>query len=438
MANDKVSYTYDGQVLGIVPRSTKISDEVPQGTYTFFFDMQRGLWVESTADVPPVPHKVYGVSDERLQKVFRAYDRRSRNTGVLLSGEAGMGKSLFIRMIAAEAKRRGMPVFVVNADLPGITDWLKKCKSNALVILDEFEKTFASGTNRINHEEGEVPTQDKFLSLLDGIDDGKKLFVAAINDTWNLNKYMINRPGRFLYHFTFSYLDQASIIEFLEDNLKDKGQLAFISTALIGHHINYDSLACIVDEINAGEDPRETLQDLNLDREDSKRYTCEMTIDGLTYKGDFDINMSNLRQGGRLDYVPLGNGGYDGRRRVCLTWSVKDMKPFGASKYSADMIVPKDKVLINTDGRQNSVVIFSETDKNKYVAITEFSDLKLSEKWEYGSGDAYYYMGMGEDAQRINGRKIMCPDVRKCQDSDHQVPDALRLNGSYGRLTGQT
>ena len=136
MANDKVSYTYDGQVLGIVPRSTKISDEVPQGTYTFFFDMQRGLWVESTADVPPVPHKVYGVSDERLQKVFRAYDRRSRNTGVLLSGEAGMGKSLFIRMIAAEAKRRGMPVFVVNADLPGITDWLKKCKSNALVILD--------------------------------------------------------------------------------------------------------------------------------------------------------------------------------------------------------------------------------------------------------------------------------------------------------------
>ena len=43
MANDKVSYTYDGQVLGIVPRSTKISDEVPQGTYTFFFDMNRGL-----------------------------------------------------------------------------------------------------------------------------------------------------------------------------------------------------------------------------------------------------------------------------------------------------------------------------------------------------------------------------------------------------------
>ena len=109
--------------------------------------------------------------------------------------------------------------------------------------------------------------------------------------------------------------------------------------------------------------------------------------------------------------------------------AVVPVKPFGASKYSADMIVPKDKVLINTDGRQNSVVIFSETDKNKYAAITEFSDLKLSEKWEYGSGDAYYYMGIGEDAQRVNGRKIMRPDVRKCQDSDHQVPDALRLNG---------
>ena len=145
--------------------------------------------------------------------------------------------------------------------------------------------------------------------------------------------------------------------------------------------------------------------------------------------------MSNLRQGGCLDYIPYDNGGYDGRRRLYLTWSVKDMKPFGTSKYSTDMIVPKDKVLINTDGHQNSVVVFSATDKNKYAAITEFSDLKLSEKLVYGSGDAYYYMGMGEDAQRINGRKIMRPDVCKQQDSDYQVTNAAseRFSGRLGR-----
>jgi hypothetical protein len=136
-----------------------------------------------------------------------------------------------------------------------------------------------------------------------------------------------------------------------------------------------------------------------------------MTIDGLLYKGDFDIDMSNLRQGGCLDYVPLGCNGYNGRRRLYLSWSVKDMKPFGTSKYSTGMIVPKDKVIINTDGHENSVIVFSENGKNKYAAITEVSDLKFTEKWEYGSGDAYYYMGMGEDAQRVNGRKIMRPDV---------------------------
>ena len=39
------------------------------------------------------------------------------------------------------------------------------------------------------------------LSLFDGLDNGKKLFVITCNEVERLNAYLLNRPGRFHYHF---------------------------------------------------------------------------------------------------------------------------------------------------------------------------------------------------------------------------------------------
>jgi hypothetical protein len=391
MAQDQCLYTFDGSKLGIVPSSTTISKEVPPGTYTFCYDQRIGLWVEKCSDVPDVPVRVYGSASSRLAKVYRAFDRRPRNTGVLLSGEAGMGKSLFIRMMAAEAKRRNMPIFIINADLPGIVQWLKKCSSHALVILDEFEKVFRKDVPG----QDEVPNQDKFLSLLDGMDDGKKLYVAAINETYNLNKYMINRPGRFLYHFTFGFLSQREIVEYMEDKLVDKSQLGFLSTALLGHRINYDALSCIIDEVNAGEDPKETLQDVNLDREDAAKqdFTIELNAIKFVWK-NWKPHCGQLTQAATLDAHDFTGNTI---ARVCATWDIRDMIATGSSKYTTKLTVPGDKLSFSTDGHANCFRDWTaESVKTAFKEITDRSDLVIEPHYEYSG---YGYVGMDGDAR---------------------------------------
>ena len=392
-------YTFDGAELGIVPLSTQIANEVPPGTYTFSFNQMTGLHVIKCEDVPEVPHKVYGGQELRVAKVYRAFDRRPRNTGVLLSGEPGMGKSLFIRMIAAEAKKRGLPVFVVNSNCPGLVAWLKRCHTHSVVILDEFEKIFACG----NNNDGEGPDQEQFLSLLDGMSDSKKLFVAAINDTWKLNKFMLNRPGRFLYHYQFGCLTQKEIVQYLEDNLTDKEQVDYVANILLGHKINFDSLACIVAEINAGEPIDETMQDLNLDGAEQKAYDASVTIDGQVYTGRYEINFGSAIQQCRLVWKP-GFGEGNGKilfKTVDVSWRTQDILPASKDKYNTGMLVKKAGLRFARDGRDMSILIHNACDHDEYVTVNPngVSDMKLSEHYEY-SGSSFYAKGAGATGPR--------------------------------------
>ena len=398
MASSDNKYTFDGDELGIVPLSTQISEQVPPGTYTFAFNQMTGLHVNRCEDVPPVPHKVYGDQSKRVEKVFRAFDRRARNTGVLLSGEPGMGKSLFIRMMAAEAKKRGLPVFVVSQNCPGLIAWLKRCHTDCLVIMDEFEKIFACG----NDNDGEGPAQEQFLSLLDGMCDSKKLFVAAINDTWKLNKFMLNRPGRFLYHYRFGCLNQHDIVAYLEDELADKTMLDYLSSILLGHQVNYDSLACIVSEINAGEDIDETMQDLNLDGHEQKSYDASLTIDGLLYSGKFDIGFGAAIQCVTLQWRPaFGEAcGDNYARSVEVRFKTEDILRASTDKYCSSMKVLKNKLELSRHGKQKQVRLHMSTESDKFVPVNVWSDLKLAEHYEY-SGSGYYAKGRsaGEEVE---------------------------------------
>lgn len=306
-----MKYTFDGTELGIVPNATEICTSVPCGTYTFTYSKFTGLHVVKTADIKPVDFKLYGKLAARVNKSFNAYERRApKNTGVLLSGEPGMGKSLFIRLIANKAIEHGIPVFLVNDNLPGIVDFLSELNCPAMIILDEFEKVYRpTEQDQNSSDDGENSSQEKFLSLMDGVaGDSVKMFVAAVNDVNRVSRFMINRPGRFLYHFEFGGLGRDEITEVCDSCLNDPTIGQELVIRLTGHLVNYDALFAIVDELNAGESIDDTFADLNLLRTGNDVF---MKCTLHTTRGDFyeSTMMYGLGRRGREHELTFNAGG---------------------------------------------------------------------------------------------------------------------------------
>ena len=371
MTEKLVKFADDGTDLTLLPVSTVTTDDLQPGTYTFAFSQLRGIWLTHCASVPDIEMKVYGDTNYRVQKTMNAFKRRKGNTGVLLAGEPGMGKSVFVKLLAAEAKKLGMPVIIIKQDFgPGMIDILAKIHTECLVIMDEFEKIFSG--NNDDARNGDVSSQNKLLSLMDGMDSNKKLFVASVNDTWRVSRFMLNRPGRFFYHFEFSNLNQGQITEYLSDRLADKSKLAYLVTSLIGHKINYDSLAAIVEEINAGMDPVETLQDLNLDRSAEKQYDVRCVINGIEWKAEnINIDVTRLTQGCYL------YAAYSGVRNANLyvKFNATDLRLRGQG--------PWDEVLIVESPNVDICDLPWDDETDKEMAVTSIGNLELSPHPEF-------------------------------------------------------
>ena len=158
-----------------------------------------------------------------------------------------------------------------------------------MVLFDEFDKTFGS----IKAADGMADPQTEMLTLFDGLSQGKKMFVITCNDLNSLNSYLVNRPGRFHYHFRFEYPSDVEITEYLEDKL-DKQYYSEIEKVISFAHkvdLNYDCLRAIAFELNFGEPFEIAIKDLNiinlnsviyeviLHLEDGSEATTKLTID---------------------------------------------------------------------------------------------------------------------------------------------------------------
>lgn len=64
-----------------------------------------------------------------------------RNLGVILSGDKGIGKSMFGRMLSEMAVASGYPVLIVDTYYPGISSYLDSIQQEVVVFFDEFDKT---------------------------------------------------------------------------------------------------------------------------------------------------------------------------------------------------------------------------------------------------------------------------------------------------------
>lgn len=251
-----------GNIYDIYDDSLKTYDQLPVLTYVVRFSQNKGFYLEKYVEMDITESKVYGVHLEKVFKVLKSFEKFNRSLGVILSGDKGIGKSLFAKLLAIEAMKKGIPLIVVDSYIPGVASYLESIEQEVMVLFDEFDKTFGE----VRSKDDDASPQAHLLSLFDGLSGGKKLFVITCNELRKLNDYLINRPGRFHYHFRFDYPSSEEIRDYLQDKLDTEqyGEIDKVISFSSKVSLNYDCLRAIAFELNNGYEFKEAIKDLNI------------------------------------------------------------------------------------------------------------------------------------------------------------------------------
>lgn len=277
-----------GSVYRLYDDSVRTFDKLPTQTYNIVFNPQAGFSLVQTSDIV-VTEKVYGIHTAKVDKVINSFKRSPRNLGVILSGDKGIGKSLFAKMIAQKGIECGYPVIIVDTYIPGIAAYLNELDQEAIILFDEYDKTFCGGKDEDGNR---LDPSTEMLTLFDGLSLGKKLFIITCNNLRNLNDYLINRPGRFHYHFRFDYPDAAAIKEYLTDKHIADGEINKVIQFAHKINLNYDCLRAIAFELQTGDHFEDIIKDLNIINMDNKNYDVVFYfIDGTHYSTKWGLDM---------------------------------------------------------------------------------------------------------------------------------------------------
>lgn len=260
----------------------EIMDALPPAVYSMKFSKMQGFWFEPM-QLEPFSGRIYGEQGRMAEKVERRYRMvEGRNLGVLLSGPKGTGKSLFVRNLAAKLSAE-MPVIVVkeNGGQPMLAE-LASLKGRAVIIFDEFEKMFradATAGSGCNTRENDIREQETALSFFDGVETRQeKLLLLTVNETYNLSRLLLGRPGRIHYHFRMALPTTAEIEDYLADNLGANAPTdrRDIAAKLASRAVSWDSLTAVTNELNTGETVEDTLKDLNLGTDEANGIRIAM------------------------------------------------------------------------------------------------------------------------------------------------------------------
>lgn len=305
-----MNVVHSGSNYQIYGESLKTYSELPLGTYEVNFHKMMGFFLTSHADLVVNEEKIYGSSPAKVEKVLKSFANVDRNFGVILSGKKGIGKSLFARQLSLRAKEYNLPLIIVSSYVPGIADFLSSIEQEVIVLFDEFEKTFA--------DQEHISPQEEMLPLFDGIDSGKKLFIITCNEVHKLNSYLINRPGRFHYHFVLGNPTPDEIKEYMRDKLKEEYHSCIkkLVSFSLNVDLTYDVLRAIAFEINNGYSLEETLMDLNISKEGTPKYNIRIDFADGTFRIAKDVRINTYSNSREYQWFSERNGRHSDSIRI--------------------------------------------------------------------------------------------------------------------------
>lgn len=199
------------------------------------------------------------------------------------------------------------------------------------------------------------------LSLFDGIYSAKRLILLTANSEHRINNFLINRPGRILYKFTFGKVPDEVIREICIDNNIPAPFIAdLIEVVKRTFEFSIDSLNAIIEEYLRYQEPLfEILESLNIDI--SVHEWVPTVISATTTNPAYKVTKvekNGNKKALRLYYGPIPKEGQD----------------------------PDDlwEDYINIDERQ---IILQDGQKHTY----KNGDFETTVVWEYVSKFAFQY-----------------------------------------------
>jgi hypothetical protein len=256
--------------IQLVDSDVRAFEKLPNGVYLTKYNKQMDeYFLEETAPFI-TPSKIYGNSNELSDRYVNTFNKGNKNMGILLTGLKGTGKSLTAKLTCIKSN---IPVILITEPFCDDTfkGFLNSLTQEVVIFIDEFEKVY-----------NDIDEQNALLSLLDGVFEGKKLFLFTSNATDNINKFMINRPGRIRYLSEYESLDYGIINEVIDDTLINKlYKDEMLDVMDILGVVSMDILVGLIDEVNTySESPKVAASYLNI-RPERNQYSVTIFKDNI-------------------------------------------------------------------------------------------------------------------------------------------------------------
>jgi len=191
------------------------------------------------------------------------------------------------------------------------------------------------------------------------------MYIVTCNELRGLNDYIVNRPGRFHYHFRFEYPTAEAIREYLEDKLEKQfyGEIENVIEFAGRINLNYDCLRAITFELNQGSTFAEAITELNILNVDLEEYDVYLYFENGEVFHRYNYR-TNLYEEKGYDWITMQTK--QGASAVDVKFE-KHHLHYDIEKGA--VVIPGDLLLLDYDDYEDDIKI--EKSSAKYLAFVK-------------------------------------------------------------------